>query len=95
MKITVVGPHPDDQELGMGGTIATLAHQGHEVTLLDLTDGEPTPCGDPETSPRDPPGAPLTPRAFMRAFCATEIEHIELHSTRFSTRGSGAPDLVL
>ena len=53
MKITVVGPHPDDQELGMGGTIATLAHQGHEVTLLDLTDGEPTPCGDPETRARE------------------------------------------
>ena len=49
MKITVVGPHPDDQELGMGGTIASLAAEGHQVMLLDMTDGEPTPCGDPET----------------------------------------------
>ena len=49
MNIVVVGPHPDDQELGMGGTIARLADAGHDVLLLDMTDGEPTPYGDPET----------------------------------------------
>jgi len=48
-RILVVGPHPDDQELGMGGAVATLAAQGHDVLLLDLTDGEPTPYGDPIT----------------------------------------------
>lgn len=49
LSILVVGPHPDDQELGMGGTIAKLAAQGHRVVLLDVTTGEPTPFGDPET----------------------------------------------
>jgi bacillithiol biosynthesis deacetylase BshB1 len=49
MNILVVGPHPDDQELGMGGTIARLAEQGHDVLLLDMTNGEPTPHGDPRT----------------------------------------------
>lgn len=44
-NILVVGPHPDDQELGMGGTIARLAQQGHHVLLLDMTNGEPTPHG--------------------------------------------------
>ena len=48
MNILVVGPHPDDQELGMGGTIARLAWQGHNVLLLDMTNGEPTPHGSPE-----------------------------------------------
>ena len=48
-KILVVGPHPDDQEAGMGATIAKLASQGHDVLLLDMTNGEPTPLGDPET----------------------------------------------
>lgn len=33
----------------MGGTIAKLANQGHNVLLLDMTNGEPTPYGDPET----------------------------------------------
>jgi N-acetylglucosamine malate deacetylase 1 len=47
-SILVVGPHPDDQELGMGGTIARLASQGHRVHLLDMTNGEPTPMGSPE-----------------------------------------------
>ena len=49
MNILVVGPHPDDQELGMGGTIALMVEQGHTVTLLDMTNGEPTPYGDPVT----------------------------------------------
>ena len=47
-NILVVGPHPDDQELGMGGTIAKLVGQGHNVLLLDMTSGEPTPHGTPE-----------------------------------------------
>ena len=47
-NILVVGPHPDDQELGMGGTVIRLASQGHNVLLLDMTNGEPTPLGSPE-----------------------------------------------
>lgn len=49
MNILVIGPHPDDQEIGMGGTIALLASQGHDVLLLDMTDGSPTPHGDRAT----------------------------------------------
>lgn len=48
MNILVVGPHPDDQELGMGGTIARFVADGHTVTLLDMSNGEPTPFGTPE-----------------------------------------------
>jgi N-acetylglucosamine malate deacetylase 1 len=47
-ELLVIGAHPDDVEIGMGGTIATSVHQGHRVTILDLTDGEPTPMGSPE-----------------------------------------------
>lgn len=53
MRFLVVGPHPDDQELGMGGTVALLASQGHQVQLLDITNGEPTPFGNPETRARE------------------------------------------
>lgn len=53
MNVLVVGPHPDDQELGMGGTIARLASQGHQVVLLDMTDGEPTPFGSLEKRGRE------------------------------------------
>jgi bacillithiol biosynthesis deacetylase BshB1 len=52
-NILIAGPHPDDQELGMGGTIARLADQGHHVLLLDMTNGEPTPYGDPDTRAKE------------------------------------------
>ncbi|CAN5371755.1 bacillithiol biosynthesis deacetylase BshB1 [soil metagenome] len=44
----IFGPHPDDQELGMGGTIAKFVKQGHKVHLVDMTTGEPTPHGSEE-----------------------------------------------
>jgi bacillithiol biosynthesis deacetylase BshB1 len=47
-SILVIAPHPDDAELGMGGTIIKLARQGHTVHILDMTNGEPTPHGSPE-----------------------------------------------
>jgi bacillithiol biosynthesis deacetylase BshB1 len=53
LSFLIIGPHPDDQELGMGGTIARLAAQGHKVHLIDMTNGEPTPRGSVETRARE------------------------------------------
>jgi bacillithiol biosynthesis deacetylase BshB1 len=47
-SILIIGPHPYDQELGMGGSIVRLVTQGHRVHLVDMTNGEPTPFGTPE-----------------------------------------------
>jgi bacillithiol biosynthesis deacetylase BshB1 len=44
----VVATHPDDAELGMGGTIARMVAQGWKVGIVDLTSGEPTPLGSVE-----------------------------------------------
>jgi N-acetylglucosamine malate deacetylase 1 len=52
-SLLVIGPHPDDQELGMGGTIARLVSQEHQVHLVDMTNGEPTPHGSVETRARE------------------------------------------
>ncbi len=49
----VIAPHPDDAELGVGGTILLLQSQGARVGVLDLTDGEPTPHGSPEIRRRE------------------------------------------
>ncbi len=47
-SILIIAPHPDDAELGMGGSIIKLARQGHTLHLLDMTNGEPTPHGSVE-----------------------------------------------
>ncbi len=43
LDVIAVGAHPDDVEIGCGGTLALLASQGYRVGIVDLTDGEPTP----------------------------------------------------
>ncbi len=53
MDMLVIAPHPDDAELGMGGTIAKMVGRGWTVGILDLTDGEPTPYGSPEVRARE------------------------------------------
>ena len=40
VDLLVVGPHPDDLEIGAGGTIAKQVRLGHRVGLCDLTAGE-------------------------------------------------------
>src|ERR1700750_1217664 len=54
----VVAPHPDDAELGLGGTIAVLLAGGARVGVLDLTDGEPTPHGRRDIRARHAGAAP-------------------------------------
>ncbi|TWT90649.1 1D-myo-inositol 2-acetamido-2-deoxy-alpha-D-glucopyranoside deacetylase [Pseudobythopirellula maris] len=43
LDVIAVGAHPDDVEIGCGGTVAKLAEAGWRVGIVDLTDGEPTP----------------------------------------------------
>ena len=45
LDMLVVAPHPDDAEIGMGGTILRMVAQKMRVGILDLTTGEPTPHG--------------------------------------------------
>jgi LmbE family N-acetylglucosaminyl deacetylase len=39
--VLVVAPHPDDEVLGVGGTIARLGSEGREVYVLIVTRGDP------------------------------------------------------
>lgn len=43
LDVIAVGAHPDDVEIGCGGTLARMVQLGHRVGIVDLTDGEPTP----------------------------------------------------
>jgi N-acetylglucosamine malate deacetylase 1 len=40
IDLLVFGPHPDDIEIGLGGTVARHSAEGHVVGLCDLTEGE-------------------------------------------------------
>ncbi|MDG5747729.1 PIG-L family deacetylase [Qipengyuania sp. XHP0207] len=40
-RILVVAPHPDDEVLGCGGTIARLRDHGHDVHVAIVTTGKP------------------------------------------------------
>lgn len=48
VDLLVFGPHPDDLEIGLGGTIAKHVQLGHRVGLCDLTRGELGTNGTPE-----------------------------------------------
>ena len=49
IDLLAFGPHPDDLEIGLGGTLAKHAALGHSVGLCDLTRGEMSSNGTPET----------------------------------------------
>src|SRR5688572_16433443 len=48
VDLLVFGPHPDDLEIGLGGSIAKHVSLGHRVGLCDLTKGELGTNGTPE-----------------------------------------------
>ncbi len=48
LDVLVVAPHPDDAEIGVGGTILACRQQGLRVGVIELTTGEPTPHGSIE-----------------------------------------------
>jgi bacillithiol biosynthesis deacetylase BshB1 len=48
IDLIAFGPHPDDLEIGLGGTIARHTAAGHRVGLCDLTAGELGSNGTPE-----------------------------------------------
>src|SRR5215471_9349748 len=48
MDLLVFGPHPDDAEIGLGGSIARHTAEGHSVGIVDLTAGELSSNGTPD-----------------------------------------------
>ena len=53
LDLLVIGPHPDDLEIGLGGTIARHTAEGWRVGLCDLTRGEFGSNGTPEERLRE------------------------------------------
>src|SRR4249919_1967775 len=42
-KVLVISAHPDDMEIGMGGTVAKLSASGCSIISVVLTDGRRSP----------------------------------------------------
>ena len=53
LDLLVIGPHPDDLEIGLGGAIARHTTEGWRVGLCDLTRGEFGSNGTPEERLRE------------------------------------------
>jgi N-acetylglucosamine malate deacetylase 1 len=53
VDVLAFSPHPDDVELGCGGTLAGLASRGLTFGIVDLTRGEMATRGTPETRARE------------------------------------------
>ncbi len=53
LDILVLASHPDDAELGCGGTMAKHVSQGHKVGIVDFTKGELGTRGTPQTREKE------------------------------------------
>lgn len=75
--VVVFGAHPDDAEMGMGGTIARLSRAGHSVLIASLTRGEAGTYGTPESRAREAAAAAaiLGCESLLLDFPDTEVEN--------------------
>ena len=68
VDVLAIGAHPDDAELGCGGTLALLAQQGRRVGLLHLTGGEAGSRGTADERRREAENAAAALGAVALAF---------------------------
>ncbi len=70
LDVLAIGAHPDDVELGCGGTLAALSKSGRSVGILHLTRGEAGTRGTPEERRREAEDA-------ARALGAVELRFLD------------------
>ena len=70
LDVLAIGAHPDDVELGCGGTLALLAKQGRKVGILHLTRGEQGTRGTAEERRAEA-------EAAARALGAVEMDFLD------------------
>lgn len=86
-RVLVLAAHPDDEVLGVGGTMALLAAAGTRLRLVSVTDGEASHPGHPD------PAALATRRAAETASAlrvlgaqASEVIRLGFPDTRVAAR---------
>jgi LmbE family N-acetylglucosaminyl deacetylase len=82
MRVLVLAAHPDDEVLGMGGTLALHTERGDEVRVVVVTDGSSTQYpGDAELRARKEEEAV----AAARELGVTDYVHLDLPDMRLDT----------
>jgi bacillithiol biosynthesis deacetylase BshB1 len=66
VDVLAFGPHPDDVELAMGGTLLKLQAAGYRTGIVDLTSGEMGTRGTPELRAREAEEAARLLRVSVR-----------------------------
>lgn len=98
--VLAVGAHPDDVEIGCGGTLARLARGGVRVGILDLTAGELGTRGDVTVRAREAEAAARVLGVSWRSCLAfpdggiTPSDPAQLHEVVAALR-SAAPRVLL
>jgi bacillithiol biosynthesis deacetylase BshB1 len=82
-----IGCHPDDLELGCGGTLALLARQGRKVGILHLTRGERGTRGTPAERRQEAEDA-------ARVLGAVELDFLDCGDGAFRT-GEAEEDALI
>ncbi|SCX50137.1 N-acetylglucosaminyl deacetylase, LmbE family [Klenkia marina] len=84
-RVVVCAAHPDDEVLGVGGTMAQLAGAGVELHLVAVTDGEASHPGNPVLGPRELAAA----RVEESAHALTALGAGRVRTTRLGLPDSG------
>lgn len=78
LDVLAFGAHPDDAELGCGGTLYKLAQQGHSTGIVDITEGEMGTRGTVEERYRESAEAARILQAKVRLNLKIPDAHITL-----------------
>lgn len=87
LDVLAVGSHPDDVELGCGGTVALLARRGRRVGILHLTRGEAGTRGTVEERRAEA-------EAAGRALGAARVDFLDCGDGRLRTGEAEEDDLI-
>ncbi|WP_085633664.1 MULTISPECIES: PIG-L deacetylase family protein [unclassified Pseudomonas] len=87
-RAVIVAPHPDDEVLGCGGLLQTLARAGRHILLVSVTDGEASHPGSRWWTPQ-------RLRATRRQECAQALTRLGVPHERMTWLHGGFPDTAV
>jgi LmbE family N-acetylglucosaminyl deacetylase len=78
LKLMGIFAHPDDESLGIGGTLAKYAADGVETSLITATRGERGWLGDPAANPGLRALGEIREQELRAAAAVLSIRHLEI-----------------